>query len=76
MIAYRCGPSGNMLSQLGAGARRCSRESARVPSSEESRASGKMQNSGNEAKKYLKIKDMTFLSAVNCVRFERNLAQI
>jgi hypothetical protein len=34
------------------------------------------ENRGNEAKKYLKKKDFTFLSAVNYARFARNLAQI
>jgi len=34
-----------------------------------------MQNRGNEAKKYLKIKDITFLSAANYARFACNLAQ-
>ncbi len=33
------------------------------------------KNSGNEAKKCLKTKDVTFLSAVNSVRFEHTLAQ-
>jgi hypothetical protein len=36
----------------------------------------KMKNSGNEAKKYLKIKDITFLSGANYAGFGRNLAQI
>jgi hypothetical protein len=36
----------------------------------------KMKNSGNEAKKYLKTKDITFLSAANHARFACNLAQI
>jgi hypothetical protein len=35
----------------------------------------KMKNSGNEAKKYLKTKHITFLSGAICVRFARNLAQ-
>jgi hypothetical protein len=36
----------------------------------------KMKNSGNEAKKYVKTKDMTFLNGANYARFARNLAQI
>jgi hypothetical protein len=36
----------------------------------------KMKNSGNEAKKYLKTKHITFLSGANHARFARNLAQI
>jgi hypothetical protein len=35
----------------------------------------KMKNSGNEAKKYLKTKDITFLNAANYARLGRNLAQ-
>jgi hypothetical protein len=35
----------------------------------------KMKNSGNEAKNYLKTKDITFLSAANYARFGRKLAQ-
>jgi hypothetical protein len=36
---------------------------------------GKTQNSGNEAKKYLKTKDDHFLNAANCARFAHKLAQ-
>jgi hypothetical protein len=36
----------------------------------------KMKNSGNEAKKYLKTKAVTFLNAANYARFARNSAQI
>jgi hypothetical protein len=35
-----------------------------------------MQNSGNEAKKCLKTKDITLLNAANYARFARNLTQI
>jgi hypothetical protein len=35
----------------------------------------KMKNSGNEAKKYLKTKHITFLSGANYARFARSLAQ-
>jgi len=34
------------------------------------------ENSGNEAKKYLKIKDLTFLNAANDAHFARKLTQI
>jgi hypothetical protein len=34
-----------------------------------------MKNSGNEAKKYLKTKHITFLSAENYARFARKSAQ-
>jgi hypothetical protein len=33
-----------------------------------------MQNSGNEAKKYLKTKDITFLHAAICAHFKREFA--
>jgi hypothetical protein len=36
----------------------------------------KMKNSGNEAKKYLKTKDITLLNAANYARFARQIAQI
>jgi len=35
-----------------------------------------MKNSGNEAKEYLKTKDIAFLNAANYARFARKLAQI
>jgi hypothetical protein len=35
-----------------------------------------MKNSGNEAKKYLKTKHITFLHAANYACFERNSARI
>jgi hypothetical protein len=35
----------------------------------------KMKNSGNEAKKYLKTKHITFLNAANYARFARQSAQ-
>jgi hypothetical protein len=36
----------------------------------------KYKNSGNEAKKYLKTKDITILSGADYARFRRQLAQI
>jgi hypothetical protein len=36
----------------------------------------KMENSGNEAKKYLKTKHITFFSGADSARFARKLAQI
>ena len=52
------------------------RESERVPVSGECREVEKMKNSGNEAKKCLKIKGITFFSAANYAHFARKLAQI
>ena len=37
---------------------------------------GKHKNRGNEAKKYLKTKDITFLSGANDVSFAGKVAQI
>jgi hypothetical protein len=37
---------------------------------------GKYKNSGNEAKEYLKTKEITLLKAANYARFACNLAQI
>jgi len=34
-----------------------------------------IENSGNEAKKYLKTKKVTFFNVAQSVRFARNLAQ-
>jgi hypothetical protein len=38
------------------------------------RRARKCKNSGNEAKKYLKTKDITFLVAANCAPFARKSA--
>jgi len=64
------------LSQANARARRAARESARVPAMGECGELQKMKNSGNEAKKYLKTKHITFLSGANYVRFACKIAQI
>ncbi len=42
----------------------------------ECRGLQEMKNSANEAKEYLKTKDITFLSRANYVRFACNLARI
>jgi hypothetical protein len=42
----------------------------------ESRELQKMRNRGNEAKKSLKTKDITFFSGANRAHFGRNFAQI
>jgi hypothetical protein len=76
MIAYNYGCFMDTLSQAGAGSTRGARESGRVPAMGECRELQKMKNSGNEAKKYLKTKHITFLSAANYARFARKLAQI
>jgi hypothetical protein len=39
-------------------------------------ARGKTQNSGNEAKKWLKTKDITFFNGANYAHFAHKLAQI
>jgi hypothetical protein len=40
------------------------------------RATGNYKNRGNEAKEYLKTKDITFLNGSNLARFARKLARI
>jgi len=47
-----------------------------VPAKAERRAPQKMKNSGNEAKKYLKTKDITFLHAAICAHFQHIFAPI
>jgi hypothetical protein len=47
-----------------------------VAAMRECRELQKMKNSGNEAKKYLKTKHITFLSGANHARFARKLARI
>jgi len=39
-------------------------------------AAGNYKNRGNEAKEYLKTKDITFMNGTNLVRFTRKLARI
>jgi hypothetical protein len=51
-------------------------ESGGVPAMGECRELQKMENSGNEVKKYLKTKDINFLSGADYARFARDLAQI
>jgi hypothetical protein len=76
MIAYHGGLFLDTLSQAGAGARRGARECGTVPAVGKCREIQKMKNSGNEAKKYLKTKHITFLNAANYARFACKLAQI
>jgi hypothetical protein len=76
VIAYHGGVVVDTLSQASAGARRGARESGTVPAMVECRELQKMKNSGNEAKKYLKTKHITFLNAANYARFACKLAQI
>ena len=71
--------SADTLSQAGAPvARVVSRVggTGALPASGESREIQKMKNRGNEAKKWLKTKDITFLNAVNYAHFARKSALI
>jgi hypothetical protein len=47
-----------------------------VPARGESREVEKMKNRGNEAKEYLKTKDITFFNDANYARFARKLTPI
>ena len=76
MIAYHNGHDLDTLSQAGARARRGAREGGMVAAMGKRRELQKMKNSGNEAKKYLKTKHITFLSSANYARFAHELAQI
>jgi len=77
MIAYHCGLLTDTLSRWRAGTSRPAaagkgkRQGLRVPG--KSRMLRKMKNRGNEAKEYLKTKDITFLNAANCAHFARKL---
>ena len=57
-------------------ASRCPFESGMAPLPWENGTLRKMENSGNEAKKYLKTKESRFLNAANCARFARKLTPI
>lgn len=52
------------------------RESGMVPARAGSKTLRKMKNWGNEAKEYLKTKDITFSIAADLAVFARKLAQI
>jgi hypothetical protein len=57
-------------------AHRGAKVSGRVPASEECGELQRTQNIGNEAKKYLKKKNITFFSDANYARFACKLAAI
>jgi len=64
------------LSQAAAAFRHVASESPTIPAGGGSSESQKMKNSGNEAKKWLETKDITFLNAANYARFARKSAPI
>jgi len=76
MIAYDCGQIEDILPHPRAATRSCPRENGRLPASREGSAVQKTKNSGNEAKKWLKTKDITILDAAHFAHFECKLAQI
>jgi hypothetical protein len=76
VIAYDGGLVVDTLSQASAGACRGASESRRGPAMGKCRELQEMKNSGNEAKKWLKTKHITFLTGANDARFARQLAQI
>jgi len=63
------------LSRARAAARRGSEQSGSVPAAGGSGELQKTENRGNEAKKWLKTKDITFLICANDAHFARNFAQ-
>jgi hypothetical protein len=54
----------------------CKSEPNAPPAKAEEGILEKHNNSGNEAKKYLKTKNNHFLNAANCARFAHKSAQI
>ena len=72
MIAYHDGLVADTLSQAGPRVRRGAREGGRVPAMAKCGELQRMRNSGNEAKKYMKTKHITFLNGANCVHFACN----
>ena len=70
VIAYFRGFAGGTLSQTNLGRVEVSGKTEWSP---ERSASRKMKNSGNEAKEYLKTKEITFFNDANYARFARNL---
>jgi hypothetical protein len=57
-------------------ARRAAEDSGWFGDAAERRAQQKMENSGNEAKKYLKTKEVAILNAANYARFALKLTAI
>jgi hypothetical protein len=76
LVAYHCGRAEDIGSEKGAAPLLRYRETGGVPARGESSALGKIKNRGNEAKKWLKTKDITFLNAANYARFARKLTPI
>jgi hypothetical protein len=66
----------DILSWASPGNQPGARKGGNVPARGESRKIEKMKNSGNEAKEYLKTKDITFLNAANYAHFACKFAQI
>ena len=76
MIAYYCGRFVDNSSQASAGVLRRQKNAGVLRTRVGKGELQKMKNSGNEAKEYLKTKDITFLNAANYACFARKLAQI
>jgi len=76
MIAYYCGRFVDNSSQASAGLLRRQTHAGVFRSRVGKGKLQKMKNSGNEAKEYLKTKDITFLGAANYACFACKFAQI
>ena len=83
MIAYYCWPVGDIMSQTSLGTslqvwrlNQPENRAPRRPGGAESRVMQIMKNSGNEAKKLLKTKDITFLNGSNFALFACKSTQI
>ena len=75
MIAYDRGLERGTMSQVPTSTPRVPTESPIVPAGGDRGTLQGMRNSGNEAKKWLKTKDITFLGDANYARFAHIFAQ-
>jgi hypothetical protein len=72
VLAYSRGQFADVLSERSAGCVTTARERGMVAALAGTGNCEKYKKSGNEAKKYLKTKDITFLNAANSAHFAPN----
>ena len=75
MVAYKCGRFGGHI-VVGRPGTAIPEQVEIVLGNAGSSELQKMKNSGNEAKKYLKTKEITFSNAADYARFARKLARL
>jgi hypothetical protein len=76
VLAYNCGHFGGHIVAVKHWAAPKPKGKGKDPSMGECREIQKMKNSGNEAKKWLKTKHITFFKCANYARFAHESAQI